>query len=196
MVSGDSLLRVGVKSSRRVAGNGGSMRSRRRNRSRMSSRPGQLLVATGALLEAGILGGDLLLQLLEVRGRRGLLLDLVGQQLGHPEQHVDLLLLQLDLLLEAIDLRPRSALGLSLGLAEVLELLLDPLQLRLPPRIAARGFRRVGSVSAGGSGRPAACPLASPTQDQQPIIRKTGMTALRIGKVRTPSLRAHEAGVT
>src|SRR5262249_5078975 len=51
--------------------------------------------------------------------------------------------------LEAIDLRPGRALDLRLGLAEFLQLLIDPRQRLLALRIGVAGRRRIGTVGPG-----------------------------------------------
>jgi hypothetical protein len=84
-------------------------------------------------------------------------------QSGHAQQDVDLLLLQLELLLEAIDLRPGGALGLPLRLAEILQLLAHPRQVLLPLRI---GVSRPGCSGAVGIG--AIGPRGLPDRSSRP----------------------------
>ena len=159
MASGDSLFRVGRNSSRSVAGSD-RIRARLAHRSararsscaRASSwsrwapcwmRASWVATCSWSFSTAAPVGG--------------LLLDLVGEQLRHLEQDVDLLLLQLDLRLQTVDLRPCAALGLGLGLAELLELLPDAVQ--TPAAVSARR-RRLWPVGLRGPGGARASGLA------------------------------------
>ncbi len=83
--------------------------------------------------------------MLDLRTAVGPLLGLISQKLGHPQQDVDLLLLELELLPEPVDLRAALPdLCLALDLSELFQFTGNLVQFPLAGGLAATGLRSVG----------------------------------------------------